>query len=184
MRDPLCFFSGIKIINHFWWIHTSLSPNKWLWRRLKVVMYWGTAGWPSMGVWSWNPSMHWTNSVQLKLCLLWLSASPPKFYPFQSFASDKSHLIPTSLKPPEANVCSSRLVLWSAITVPCQVEWLQLALHTWSLNLPIDLPQSGIKCPIITCHKDFSLLSQCSTWLYQKLPQRALWREQVSLPSR
>lgn len=31
----------------------------------------------------------------------------------------------------------------------------------------IDLPQSGIKCPIITCHKDFHLLSQCSTWLHQ-----------------
>ena len=40
----------------------------------------------------------------------------------------------------------------------------------FSLNLAIDLPQSGIKCPIITCHKDFHLLSQCSTELHQNPP--------------
>lgn len=40
----------------------------------------------------------------------------------------------------------------------------------FSLNLAIDLPQSGIKRPIITCHKDFHLLSQCSTRLHQNLP--------------
>lgn len=37
-------------------------------------------------------------------------------------------------------------------------------------NPAIDLPQSGIKCPIITCHKDFHLLSQCSKWLHQIPP--------------
>lgn len=180
MRDPLWILVGLSSLNHLWWsylICKSLSSNKWLWRTLRVVMYWGTAG-----DWSWNPSMHWTDSVQLKFTFTMVVNQPSKNLPFSKLCIRQVPLNPNLLITPEANVCSSRWVLWSAIAVPCQLVWLQLARHTWSLNLAIDLPQSGIKCPIITCHKDFRLLSQCSTWLYQNLPQRALWREQASLP--
>lgn len=60
----------------------------------------------------------------------------------------------------------------SGLQLQYRIKWSD---YSWrhalpSINLAIDLLQSGILRPIITCHKELHLSSQCTMWLYQKPP--------------
>lgn len=65
---------------------------------------------------------------------------------------------------------------WCLFTYPtCNCtgqHWMEsqsLQRHTFCANSAIDLPLSGIMCPIITCREYFHLSSQCSTRMCQNL---------------
>lgn len=79
--------------------------------------------------------------------------------PTPSCASNLSRLMFVQPTPPVITLCHAG---WSL----CR----PLQLHTSSANWAIDLPLSSIMCPIITCHKDSHLSSQCSTRMCPNLP--------------